>query len=124
MPLVRPGDILRLNRASVLGSRDFTLKASVNPASEGRQSVSKAGYIDDRLFECRIRVMAVDSEPMRVKEKTKRRNRKTRTAKSKHKYTVLKVMQVRVKSLEELMLGEKVILLGKDADAAAIEAAA
>src|SRR5438046_3098958 len=47
---VIPGDILRLNRASVVGSRDYTLKA---PAG--------SRYMDERLFECRARVIGVES---------------------------------------------------------------
>ncbi len=39
---------------------------------------------------------------MMMKEKTKRRNRKVKTVRSKHRYTVLKVMEVKVKTLEEL----------------------
>ncbi|WEW60005.1 hypothetical protein PRK78_005487 [Emydomyces testavorans] len=89
MPSVQPGDILRLNRASVLGSRDFTLKG--------------APYVDERLFECRVRVLGVEAEPMRIKEKTKRRQRHIQRVKSKHKYTILRVMEVKVKTVEELM---------------------
>ncbi|KAL4974928.1 ribosomal protein L21-like protein [Aspergillus desertorum] len=88
MPNVQPGDVLRLNRASVLGSRDFTLKG--------------APYIDERLFECRVRVVGVDSEPLRVKEKTKRRRRHVQRITSKHRYTLLRVMEVKIKSVEEL----------------------
>lgn len=88
MPSVEPGQILRLNRASVLGSRDFALKG--------------APYVDERLFECRARVMGVESEPMRILEKTKRRQRHVKHVRSKHKYTVLRIMEVRIKSLEEL----------------------
>ncbi|KAI9374776.1 ribosomal protein L21-like protein [Aspergillus egyptiacus] len=88
MPDVKPGDILRFNRASILGSRDFTLKG--------------APYVDERLFECRVRVMGVDSEPLRVKEKTKRRRRHVQRITSKHRYTLLRVMQVKVKTAEEL----------------------
>lgn len=88
MPGVQTGDVLRLNRASVLGSRDFTLKG--------------APYIDERLFEVRARVMGVESEPLRIKEKTKRRQRKVKRVKSKHRFTVLKIAEVRVKSLEEI----------------------
>jgi len=88
MPGVMPGDVLRLNRATSLGSRDFTLKG--------------APYVDERLFECRATVIGTEAEPMRMKEKTKRRNRKVKTVKSKHKYTVLKISEVKVKSLEEI----------------------
>ncbi|KAL4941114.1 hypothetical protein BDV06DRAFT_195121 [Aspergillus oleicola] len=88
MPNVQPGDILRFNRASVLGSRDFTLKGKP--------------YIDERLFECRVRVMGVESEPLRVKEKTKRRRRHVQRITSKHRYTILRVIEVKVKTVEEL----------------------
>ncbi|KAJ5111428.1 hypothetical protein N7532_001963 [Penicillium argentinense] len=89
MPKVKPGDILRFNRASAVGSRDFTLKGSP--------------YVDERLFECRVRVTGTESEPLRIKEKTKRRQRHTKTAKSKHRYTIMRVMDVRVKTPEELL---------------------
>ncbi|KAE9373216.1 hypothetical protein N431DRAFT_438541 [Stipitochalara longipes BDJ] len=88
MPGVVPGDVLRLNRASAIGSRDYTLKGTP--------------YVDERIFECRARVMGTEAEPMRIKEKTKRRNRKVKTVRSKHKFTVLRVSEVRVRGLEEL----------------------
>lgn len=88
MPGVMPGDILRLNRASILGSRDYTLKGQP--------------YIDERLFECRARVMGTEAEPMRYKEKTKRRNRKVKTVKSKHKFTILRIAQVKINNLEDI----------------------
>ncbi|TDZ53516.1 54S ribosomal protein L49 [Colletotrichum trifolii] len=83
MPGVVPGDVLRLNRASVLGSRDYTLKG--------------APFIDERLYECRAIVTGTESEPMRFKEKTKRRNRKVKTVKSKHRYTILAISELKVK---------------------------
>ncbi|RJE17112.1 Ribosomal protein, partial [Aspergillus sclerotialis] len=89
MPNVKPGDVLRFNRASTIGSRDFTLKG--------------APYIDERLFECRVRVLGVDAEPMRIKEKTKRRQRHVKHVKSKHRYTLLRVMDVKVKTVDEVM---------------------
>ncbi|KAI1920623.1 hypothetical protein LOZ58_004563 [Ophidiomyces ophidiicola] len=89
MPDVETGDIIRLNRASVLGSRDFVFRG--------------APYIDERMFECRARVLGVESEPMRMKEKTKRRQRHVQTVRSKHKYTILKVMQIKIKTVDELM---------------------
>lgn len=85
---VRPGDVLRLNRAANLGSRDYTLKG--------------APYLDERLFECRATVVGVESEPMRVMEKTKRRQRRVKRVKSKMRFTVLRVSEVRVRGLEEL----------------------
>ncbi|OAP55514.1 hypothetical protein AYL99_10487 [Fonsecaea erecta] len=88
---VAPGDVLRLNRASVLGSRDYTLKAGTAA----------------RLFECRVRVLGVETQPMTLTEKKKRRNRHRKIVRSKHRYTLCRVMQVRVKSLDELLRAEK-----------------
>lgn len=117
---VNPGDVLRFNRATLFGSRDFTLKAGTatsaasNPQHvRGEQFINKRrtgepSYIDERLFECRMRVVGLDSTPMMVTEKKKRRNRRTRTVRSKHKFTVLKVMEVRLKSLEEIMQADGV----------------
>ncbi|KIM97634.1 hypothetical protein OIDMADRAFT_20169 [Oidiodendron maius Zn] len=88
MPGVVPGDVLRLNRASSLGSRDYTLKG--------------APYLDERIFECRARVMGTESEPMRFKEKTKRRNRKVNVVKSKHKFTILRISELKINDLESI----------------------
>ncbi|KAJ6114535.1 hypothetical protein N7486_000313 [Penicillium sp. IBT 16267x] len=107
MPKVKTGDILRFNRASALGSRDFTLKGSP--------------HIDERLFECRVRVIGVESEPLRIKEKTKRRQRHTKQARSKHRYTIMRVMDVRVKSPEEL-LKEGAVVVEDAEDSPQIEA--
>jgi hypothetical protein len=93
MPGVVPGDVLRLNRASSLGSRDYTLKG--------------APYLDERIFECRATVMGVEAEPMRIKEKKKRRNRRINTVKSKHKFTILKIAEIKVKSLEDIEASTK-----------------
>ncbi|RYP75697.1 hypothetical protein DL771_002184 [Monosporascus sp. 5C6A] len=82
MPGVLPGDVLRLDRASVLGSRDYTLNG--------------APWIDDSLFECRAVVLGTESEPLRVKVKTKRRNRRAQRVKSKHKYTVLRISELKI----------------------------
>jgi hypothetical protein len=100
---VHPGDVLRLNRASLLGSRDYTLKAGTNSTEsyDGKRT-GQLNYLDERLFECRVRVLGLDSGPMMIKEKTKRRQRRVKTVRSKHKFTVLKVMEVKVKGLEEL----------------------
>ncbi|KAJ6157479.1 hypothetical protein N7470_005071 [Penicillium chermesinum] len=83
------GDILRFNRASVLGSRDYTLKGSP--------------VLDERLFTCRVRVIGTESEPMRIKEKTKRRQRHVQGVRSKHRYTMMRVMEVSVHSPEQLL---------------------
>ena len=111
MQNVSVGDVLRLNRASVLGSREYTLKAGLTglPANANtslRGTGDGSGeqpYLDERLFLCRARVIGVDSGPMMIKEKKKRRQRRTKTVRSKHRYTVLKIMEVKVKSLEEVM---------------------
>jgi hypothetical protein len=100
MPNVQTGDVLRFNRASILGSRDFTLKGTP--------------YVDERLFECRVRVMGVDSEPLRVKEKTKRRRRHVQKVTSKHRYTLLRVMEVKVKSVEELQKEGEIVVEDKE----------
>ena len=88
MPNVVPGDILRLNRASVIGSRDYTMKG--------------APTIDERVFECRATVVGVDSEPMRIKIKKKRRSRRMRTVRSKHRYTLLRISELNIKNVDEL----------------------
>ena len=147
---VEPGDVLRLNRATHLGSREYTLKAAAGPpklkspttattlvveptsgmgsqqqvmpgmgeASAPMESGNgnvvfaphfiphiekgKHSYLDERMFVCRAVVMGVESEPLRIKEKTKRRNRKVKQVKSKHRFTVLKVKEVRVRDLEDI----------------------
>ncbi|OAQ81713.1 aconitate hydratase [Purpureocillium lilacinum] len=88
MPGVLPGDVLRLNRASVLGSRDYTLKG--------------APHVDESLFECRATVLGVESEPLRIKVKTKRRQRRKKQAKSKHRYTILRISELTIKTAEEV----------------------
>ncbi|KAK5130917.1 hypothetical protein LTR08_001581 [Meristemomyces frigidus] len=145
-----PGDVLRLNKATNIGSRDYTLKASapapklksattttrmvLDPTTGSLESHSrvmpatsldsntagasaamavaphfiphiakgKVSYLDERLFVCRAVVMGMESEPMRMKEKTKRRNRKIKTVRSKHRYTVLKIKEVRIRGVEEI----------------------
>ena len=100
MPHVRPGDVLRLNRATHIGSRDYTLKAPEaikGTADHGK----KVFYLDERLFTCRARVTGIETEPLRVMEKTKRRQRHTRHVESKLYFTVLKISDLEVKSLEE-----------------------
>lgn len=145
---VEPGDVIRLDRATNIGSRDYTLKAAVQtpklksptmettevldpttgnlattsrvmpegPLASGPNAVQaphfiphiakgKIPYLDDRLFVCRAVVMGVESEPMRYKEKTKRRQRKVKTVKSKHRYTILKIKELRVRGEEEINNG-------------------
>ena len=100
MPDAKPGDILRLNRATHIGSRDYTLKAPEalkGTADHGKQTF----YLDERLFTVRARVVGIETEPMRVEEKTKRRQRHTKHVFSKMRFTVLKISELEVKSLEE-----------------------
>jgi large subunit ribosomal protein L21 len=100
MPSVKPGDVLRLNRATHIGSRDYTLKAP--EALKGtRDGPKQILYLDERMFTCRATVVGIESEPMRVMEKTKRRQRHVKHVYSKHKYTVLALSELKVKSLEE-----------------------
>lgn len=87
MPGVQPGDVLRLNRASVLGSRDFTLQG--------------APYLNEKYFECRAVVIGEEAEPLRIITKKKQRQRRKTTVRSKHKYTVLRVQELKIVEEEE-----------------------
>ena len=87
----------------MLGSRDYTLIGDVvertNDDANGgnkRKAVAR-GYIDEEWFVCRARVVGVETEPLRVVEKTKRRNRKVKRVKSKMRFTVLRVVEVEVR---------------------------
>jgi large subunit ribosomal protein L21 len=106
---VEPGDVLRLNRASVLGSRDYSLKAGAKPKAPKGSHVPGAdpdpAYIDERLFVCRATVMGVVSEPLRTLEKTKRRQRHVKTVKSKHRYTVLRISELTVRGVDDIENG-------------------
>ena len=77
-----PGTVLRLNRASLLGSREFTFRGDP--------------WISEKYFCCRATVVGVEGEPMRRVEKTKRRQRKVKTTKSKMRFTVLRITELRV----------------------------
>ncbi|KAI2622969.1 hypothetical protein GGS26DRAFT_566786 [Hypomontagnella submonticulosa] len=79
---VVPGDVLRLDRASSIGSRDYTLLGQPT--------------VDPALFECRATVLGVETEPLRVKIKTKRRNRRSRRVASKHRFTVLRISELKL----------------------------
>lgn len=139
---VEPGDVLRLNRALYLGSRDFTIKPAAAPqklksTNTGLQDLAQASdsaisivadvpngqdpvaphfvphiakgkhaYLDERLFVCRALVMGVESEPLRIKEKTKRRRRHVRQIRSKHRYTMLKIKELTIRSVDQLDNGE------------------
>lgn len=65
----------------------------------------KHSYLDERLFVCRAVVTGVESEPLRIKEKTKRRQRKVKKVKSKHRFTLLRVKEVTVRDLEDIEEG-------------------
>lgn len=86
MPNAPPGTVLRLNRASMIGSRDYTFRG--------------APYVDEGLFVCRAIVVGIEGEPMRVVEKTKRRQRKVKRAKHKMRFTILRVKELRVLASE------------------------
>ncbi|KAF1359473.1 hypothetical protein EJ07DRAFT_166046 [Lizonia empirigonia] len=100
MPSVKPGDVLRLTRATHIGSRDYTLKAPA-PLRGTADRAKTVFYLDERLFTVRARVVGIETEPMRVEEKTKRRQRHTKHVFSKMRFTVLKISELQVKSLEE-----------------------
>ncbi|KAH6638054.1 hypothetical protein C7974DRAFT_390772 [Boeremia exigua] len=99
MPDVKPGDVLRLTRATHIGSRDYTLKAPESLKGNADHA-KKVFYLDERLFTVRARVVGIETEPMRVEEKTKRRQRHTKHVFSKMRFTVLKISEMEVKSLE------------------------
>lgn len=52
--------------------------------------------MDEKYFVCRVRVVGVEGEPMRVMEKTKRRQRHIKRVKSKMRYTVVRCVELRV----------------------------
>ena len=111
MPDADPGTIIRLNRASVLGSRDFTFRAGegvggavagdteIGDAAEGvgAEVRGKRVWIDEKYFVCRAVVVGVEGEPMRVLMKTKRRQRHVKRVTSKGRFTVLRVMELRIR---------------------------
>jgi hypothetical protein len=103
---VNPGDVLRLNRATTLGSRDYTLKAGAKPKPVKGSIIAGGnpdpGYLDERLFVCRATVLGSVSEPMRLIKKTKRRQRKVKTVKSKHRYTVLRISELTVRAVGDI----------------------
>lgn len=100
-----PGDVLRLNRASLLGSRDYTLKSGFvarrtkDDAALGVKP-RRETWIDERLFLCRAVVLGEEVEPERIKEKTKQRQRKVKRVRSQHTYTVLRISELKVFGLE------------------------
>jgi large subunit ribosomal protein L21 len=44
--------------------------------------------------------MGVEAEPIRIKEKTKRRQRRVKTVRSKHRFTILKISELKINLLE------------------------
>ena len=83
MPDAPIGTILRLNRATILGSRDFTFQGDP--------------WVDEQYFVCRAIVTAVEQEPERVKIKKKQRNRRKKTVRSQHRFTVVRIMEARIR---------------------------
>lgn len=61
-----------------------------------------APHVDERIFECRAIVMGTEGEPARIKIKKKQRTRRSKTVISKHKFTVLRLSELRVKDLAEI----------------------
>lgn len=57
--------------------------------------------MDERWFVCRARVVGIETEPLRVVEKTKRRRRHVKSAKNKMRFTVLRVAEVGVRVPED-----------------------
>ena len=82
MPHAPPGTVIRLNRATVLGSREYTYRGDP--------------WVNEKHFVCRALVTGIESEPMRVIKKTKRRQRKVKTVKSKMRYTILRITELKV----------------------------
>lgn len=77
-----PGTVLRLTRASVIGSRDYTFRG--------------LPWVDPKYFVCRARVVGIEGEPMRIEKKTKRRQRRVKTVKNKMRFTVLRCFELKV----------------------------
>ncbi|KAJ2892936.1 putative aconitate hydratase protein [Zalerion maritima] len=88
IPGVVPGDVLRLNRVSILGSRDYTLKGSP--------------FIDERFYECRATVIGIEAEPMRVEVKKKQRCRRKTTVRNKMRFTVLRISELKIRTVEDI----------------------
>jgi large subunit ribosomal protein L21 len=96
---VEVGDVLRLNRAVVIGSRDYTLKAGTSTRD------LEPRFLDERLYVCRARVVGVTTEPLRIKLKTKRRRRHIKRTLSKDIYTVLKITELAVHQPVDTLAG-------------------
>lgn len=105
MPHATPGTILRLNCASVLGSRDFTFRGSGTSGAGGQrggiradESIEGVGpWIDEKYFVCRALVVGVEGEPMRIVLKTKRRQRRVQRVTSKGRFTILRIVELTVR---------------------------
>ena len=63
--------------------------------------------MDERFFVCRMRVIGVEGEPMRVEKKTKRRQRHIKTVKSKMRFTILRCMELQVLGDEKGEIGDR-----------------
>jgi large subunit ribosomal protein L21 len=88
---VEPGDVLRFNRVTAIGSRDYTLKAGTKETRNEKQKC-----LDERLYVIRARVMGTVQEPERLKIWHVKRRRHKKHIWSQHKFTVLKITQLSV----------------------------
>jgi len=134
---VQPGDVLRLDRATLVGSREWTLRGSpalpsdsavesnsdqmiigrtdgliptpqgindsdTTTSQTGKPRRAPPAYVDERLFTCRATVLGTESEPLRIKEKKKQRQRRLKKVKSKHRYTILKISEIKITGADEV----------------------
>jgi large subunit ribosomal protein L21 len=76
LPDVPLGGILRMNKVSRIGCRDYTL--------EGHP------FIDEKLYTLKMRVIEHTKQPLVITVKKKRRQRRARHLPNKQNYTVLK----------------------------------
>ncbi|BFZ60446.1 hypothetical protein YB2330_001482 [Saitoella coloradoensis] len=81
------GSILKLTRVSQIGSRDYTLRASMEDHEH---------MLDERLFTVKARVVEHTKGPLILIKKTKRRRRHVHTVKHKQTYTVLRISEMEV----------------------------
>jgi large subunit ribosomal protein L21 len=88
---VDAGDVLRFNRVTAIGSRDYTLKAGTKETRNEKQKC-----LDERLYVIRARVMGTVQEPERLKIWHVKRRRHKKHIWSQHKFTVLKITQLSV----------------------------
>lgn len=76
------GDMLRLSKATRIGSREHTIVGDP--------------LVEEGAFECLARVIEITKNPMQFTHKTKRRQRRVRTIKNKQDVTVLRIAELRL----------------------------